>query len=106
MVLRALAFGNENFPSQTLLRFHGVESTCTGTLSQSKALTLETLEQPVAARQSVSCEWLLPVRTADLSFQRVSQLCALHGQDQWEPLRLTLSGILGYSMGTVHALYF
>lgn len=83
-----------------------MESTCTGTLSQSKALTLETLEQPVAARQSMSCEWLLPVRTADLSFQRVSQLCALHGQVQREPLRLTLFGILGYSMGKVHALYF
>jgi hypothetical protein len=37
------------------------------------------------------------VSPADLSFQRVSQLCALHGQDQRDSLRLALCGRLGYS---------
>lgn len=59
-VLRALAFRNEIIPSQTFLSFPRSGLHCTMTLSQGEVLMLETLEQPVTAHQSLSCEWLLP----------------------------------------------
>lgn len=73
-VLGALAVRNGMILSQTFLSFHGPSDAYTG-----NGFCLVTI-----------ADLYLP----QLGFQRVSQLCPLHGQDQWESLRLTLC--LGY----------